>query len=73
MVIVWPTPNAMLLKERGWDLLCYRIDQFICDETNNPLSLGMWEAMWISVLHTVIDVFQVGVFLDIDAYPPAVQ
>jgi hypothetical protein len=33
----------------------------------------MREAKWSSVLHTVIDVFQVGVFLDIDADPPAVQ
>jgi hypothetical protein len=38
-----------------------------------PLSLGMREAMRNSVLHTVIDVFQFGVFLDIDADPPAIQ
>jgi hypothetical protein len=29
--------------------------------------------MWISVLRTVIDVFQIGVFLDVDADPPAVE
>jgi hypothetical protein len=33
----------------------------------------MREAKWSSVLPTVIDVFQVGVFLHIDADPPAVE
>jgi hypothetical protein len=43
------------------------------DETNIPLSLRMSEAMWSSVLRTVIYVFQVGVLLDIDTDPPAVD
>lgn len=46
---------------------------FICDETNTPLIFEMLEAKLSSVLRTVIDVFQVGVFLDIDADPPAVE
>jgi hypothetical protein len=33
----------------------------------------MREANCSSVLPTIIDVFQVGVFLDIDADPPAVE
>jgi hypothetical protein len=65
--------TAGFLKQRSWALLCHRRELFICGETNFPLNLGIWEVKWSYVLRTVIDVFQVGVFLDIDADPPAVE
>jgi hypothetical protein len=58
-------PEAEELRNRSELLICY--------EKNIPPNLGIWEAKWSSVLPTVIDVFQVGVFLDIDADPPAIE
>jgi hypothetical protein len=42
-------------------------------QTNVSLNVGMLEAKQCSVLPTVVDVLQVGVLLDIDANPPAVE